>query len=154
MSPTPALVLIGPMGSGKTRVGKRVAKLLDTGFIDTDRVIAGEHGPITAIFDEHGEPYFRELERAAVAAALESDGVVSLGGGAVLDPQTQELLARCPVVFLTVSAEAVEPRLSGGTRPLVRGGIADWEPTRPLRTSDMGKSARRERSHSWLTPSA
>jgi shikimate kinase len=127
MTPTPALVLIGPMGSGKSRVGKRVAKLLGTGFIDTDRAIVAEHGPITAIFDEHGEPYFRELERAAVATALESDGVVSLGGGAVLDPQTQERLAACPVAFLTVSAEAVEPRLGGGTRPLVRGGIADWE---------------------------
>jgi shikimate kinase len=127
MSPSPAVVLIGPMGAGKSRVGRRVAKLLETEFIDTDRVIAGEHGPITAIFDEHGEPYFRELERAVVATALASDGVVSLGGGAVLDPSTQELLAGCRVVFLTVSPEAVEPRLSGGTRPLVRGGLADWE---------------------------
>jgi shikimate kinase len=127
MSPGPAVVLIGPMGSGKSRVGRRVAKLLGAGFIDTDRVIAGEHGPITAIFDEHGEPYFRELERAAVAEALLSDAVVSLGGGAVLDPTTQELLAGCRVAFLTVTPEAVEPRISGGSRPLVRGGIADWE---------------------------
>ena len=115
------------MGSGKSRVGRRVAKLLGTGFVDTDRLIATEHGPITEIFDRHGETYFRELERAVVAAALESDGVVSLGGGAVLDPQTRKLLADCPVAFLTVSAEAVEPRISGGTRPLVRGGIADWK---------------------------
>jgi shikimate kinase len=127
MSPTPALVLIGPMGSGKSRVGRRVAKLLGTGFVDTDSIIVTEHGPIAAIFDEHGEAYFRELERAAVAGALESDGVVSLGGGAVLDPHTQELLAGCRVVFLTVSAEAVEARIGGGTRPLVRGGVAEWE---------------------------
>jgi len=123
----PSLVLIGPMGAGKTRVGRRVAKLLGTDFIDTDRVVVAEHGPIETIFDEHGEPYFRQLERDAVARALDSDGVVSLGGGAVLDPQTRERLADCRVVFLTVTAEAVEPRLSGGTRPLVRGGVADWE---------------------------
>ena len=127
MSPAPAVVLIGPMGAGKTRVGKRVAKLLGTAFIDTDRTIVAEHGPIADIFDVHGEPHFRALERDAVASALEQDAVVSLGGGAVLDPATRERLADCRVAFLTVSAEAVESRLVGGTRPLVRGGIADWE---------------------------
>ena len=127
MSPTPAVVLIGPMGAGKSRVGKRVAKNLDTGFIDTDSLIVASNGPIAGIFDEHGERYFRELERAVVADALDSDAVVSLGGGAVLDPSTRELLAKCRVAFLTVTAEAVEPRLAGGSRPLVRGGLADWE---------------------------
>ena len=62
-----------------------------------------------------------------MARALDSEGVVSLGGGAVLDPQTRERLSGCRVAFLTVTAEAVEPRLAGGSRPLVRGGIADWE---------------------------
>ena len=78
---TPPVVLIGPMGAGKTRVGKRVARLLDVGFTDTDKVIVAEHGPIADLFAEHGEPYFRRLERAAVVAALETDHVVSLGGG-------------------------------------------------------------------------
>ena len=123
---SPRVVLIGPMGAGKTKVGKRVARLLEVPFTDTDKVIVAEHGPIAAIFDEHGEPYFRRLERAAVAAALEGDGVVSLGGGAVLDPDTRADLARQRVVFLTVSARAVEGRLGSGKRPLVRNGIADW----------------------------
>jgi shikimate kinase len=127
MTSRPVAVLIGPMGAGKTRVGKRVAKLLGTGFVDTDKAIVAAHGPITGIFDEHGEQYFRALEPDAVAAALETDGVVSLGGGAVLDPETQRRLADRRVVFLTVSADAVEARLSGGTRPLARGGVADWE---------------------------
>lgn len=127
MTSGPVVVLIGPMGAGKTRVGKRVAKLLDTGFVDTDKAIVAAHGPIAAIFDEHGEAHFRALEREAVAAALETDGVVSLGGGAVLDPETQHRLGGRRIVFLTVSPEAVASRLVGGTRPLVRGGVDDWQ---------------------------
>lgn len=124
----PRLVLIGPMGAGKSRVGKRVARLLGARFVDTDRLVVAAHGPIAEIFDRHGEPHFRTLEREAVADALASDGVVALGGGAVLDPATRERLAGLPVVLLTVSAEAVEARLAGGKRPLVRdGGLAAWE---------------------------
>jgi shikimate kinase len=120
------LVLIGPMGSGKTRIGKRIAKLLGVGFTDTDALVVAEHGPIAEIFAEHGEPYFRRLERAAVARALSGDGVVSLGGGAVLDPDTQSDLAAERVALLTVSAEAVAPRLANEKRPLVRNGLEDW----------------------------
>lgn len=123
----PRAVFIGPMGSGKTKVGKRVAKALGLGFVDSDKVIVAEHGPIADIFDAHGEPHFRALERAAVHAALQTDGIVSLGGGAVLDPATQAELAELPVVYLTISAEAVESRLDNGKRPLVRDGIASWQ---------------------------
>jgi shikimate kinase len=123
----PPVVLIGPMGAGKTRVGKRVAILLDTGFTDTDKVIVAEHGPIADLFAEHGEPYFRGLERAAVEAALATDHVVSLGGGAVLDPATQKDLLGQRVAFLTVSARAVEGRLGEGKRPLIRDGVNDWQ---------------------------
>jgi shikimate kinase len=123
----PPVVLIGPMGAGKTRLGKRVARILGTGFQDTDKLIAAEHGPIPAIFDEHGEPHFRALEREAVARALASDDVVALGGGAILAPETQALLADHRVVLVTVTAEAVAPRIGDGRRPLVRGGISDWE---------------------------
>jgi shikimate kinase len=121
-----SLVLIGPMGSGKSRIGKRIAKLLGVPFVDTDKVIVAEHGPIAAIFDEHGEPHFRALERAAVATALGGDGVVSLGGGAVLDRSTQDDLAHHRVALFIVSEEAVAPRLANERRPLVRNGIADW----------------------------
>lgn len=127
MSGRPPVVLVGPMGAGKTRVGKRVARLLEVGFTDTDRLIVAEHGPIAAIFAERGEPYFRELERDAVVRALSDDGVVSLGGGAVLDPATRADLAGERVVFLTVSARAVEGRLGDGKRPLIRNGVSDWQ---------------------------
>jgi shikimate kinase len=122
----PSIVFIGPMGAGKTRVGKRVARILSTGFTDTDKLIVAEHGSIGSIFAEHGEPHFRELERAAVVRALDGWGVVSLGGGAVLDADTRSDLSGHRVVLLTVSPEAVAPRL-GDKRPLVKNGLADWE---------------------------
>ncbi|MBO0979065.1 shikimate kinase [Microbacterium sp. SD291] len=115
------LVLVGPMAAGKTSVGRRVARRLGVGFIDTDRRVAAEHGPIPEIFAEHGEEHFRALERAAVAAALQEGGVVSLGGGAVTDAGTRALLRAHPVVFLTVTDEAVAERITGGGRPLLEG---------------------------------
>ncbi|WP_367651723.1 shikimate kinase [Curtobacterium sp. MCPF17_052] len=77
----PPLVVIGPMGAGKSSVGRRVAKALGVPFTDTDRVIAREHGPIPKLFAERGEPAFRELEAAAVRRAVQIGGVVSVGGG-------------------------------------------------------------------------
>jgi len=128
----PAVVLIGPMMSGKTRIGKRVARRLGLPFVDTDARVVAEHGAVEAIFAAHGEPRFRELERSAVARALTEHAVVSLGGGAVLDPSTQELLAGLPVVLLMVDAEAVGGRLASSRRarakrPLLAAeGIAAW----------------------------
>jgi len=124
---TPDVVFIGPMGAGKTRLGRRVARRLDVAFTDTDKVIVAAHGPIAAIFDEHGEAHFRALERAAVHEALQGAGVVSLGGGAVLDPETRAELGALPVVYLSVTADAVASRLADGKRPLVRGGVDDWQ---------------------------
>jgi shikimate kinase len=114
------VVLIGPPASGKSRVGRRLARRLKLPWIDTDRAIVAEHGSIPAIFAEHGEAHFRELERQAVVAALTQDAVVSLGGGAVLDLDTRSDLAALPVVLLTISDEAVEERLGkkAGSRPL------------------------------------
>ncbi len=123
----PRVVLVGPMGAGKTRVGKRVARLLEVGFTDTDKTIVAEYGPIADLFADRGEPYFRELERAAVVTALGSDGVVSLGGGAVMDRETLADLEGHRVVFLTVTARAVEGRLGDGRRPLIRDGVSDWQ---------------------------
>ena len=115
------LVLVGPMAAGKTSVGRKVARLLDVPFTDTDKRVAAAHGPIPAIFAEHGESRFRDLEREAVAVAIAEGGVVSLGGGAVIDAGTRALLHRHPVVFLTVSADAVERRIGGAGRPLLAG---------------------------------
>lgn len=123
------LVLVGPMAAGKTSVGRRVARRLGVPFIDTDKRIVAEHGPIPEIFATRGEDSFRELERDAVVKALEDGGVVSLGGGAVTDEKTRRLLHTQPVVFLTVSEDAVADRLRGGNRPLLAGDdpVEKWK---------------------------
>ena len=64
-----AIVLIGPMGAGKTSVGRRVARALEVPFADTDKIVARDHGPIPDLFERHGEEHFRALERDAVAEA-------------------------------------------------------------------------------------
>jgi shikimate kinase len=114
-----SLVLIGPPAAGKSRIGKRVARILSLPFIDTDKLIVEAHGPIPDIFATLGEPHFRTLERAEVVRALGVDAVVSFGGGAMLDPDTQHDLASHPVVLLTVQPHAVISRLGGNKRPLV-----------------------------------
>lgn len=120
------LVLIGPMAAGKSTLGRKAARILDAPFIDTDRVIAEEHGPIAGLFDTFGEAHFRMLERDAVGQALRQPAVISLGGGAVLNPDTRAELADVPVVFLTVSPDVAAHRLRGSVRPLARGGIDGW----------------------------
>lgn len=123
----PIVVLVGPMGSGKSRIGLELADRWNAPLIDTDQRIAEAHGPIPGIFAELGEVRFREFERAAVREALTERAVVSLGGGAVLDADTRADLAKLPVVHLSVSAEAVSKRLVGGGRPLLeQGGIDRW----------------------------
>jgi shikimate kinase len=114
------VVLIGAPGAGKSRTGRRVARLIGAPVIDTDKTIVAEHGDIPSIFAEHGEAHFRALERAAVARALREPAVVTLGGGAVIDPDTQADLAGYPVVQLTMSHEAARTRIGGSKRPLAR----------------------------------
>jgi len=124
---TRPIVLVGPMGAGKTSIGKKLSRRLGVPFVDSDRLIVRRHGPIADLFDRHGEAHFRSLEHEAVVEALAGDGVVSLGGGAVLDERTRASLSGLPVVLLTVTAEAVESRLAGSARPLLqRGGIGAW----------------------------
>jgi shikimate kinase len=122
--PSEALVLIGPMGAGKTSVGKRVARTLDVAFFDTDAAVAREHGPIDQLFAQHGEAHFRGLERAAVVEGLGTGGVVSLGGGAVVDRDTRADLAHHRVVLLTVAPRVVALRVRGSSRPLLAGDDA------------------------------
>ncbi|MFF5257532.1 shikimate kinase [Actinomadura viridis] len=118
----PKAVLIGPPGSGKTTIGTALAERLGLPLRDTDadtEAVAGK--PIGEIFIDDGEERFRELERAAVRAALaEHEGVLALGGGAVLAPETQELLAGHTVVYLRVGlAEAVKRVGLASARPLL-----------------------------------
>ena len=126
MSDGARVVLIGAPGAGKTRTGKRLARLLDVPFIDTDRRIVAAHGPIADLFEKHGEPHFRAIEKDVVATALAENAVVTLGGGAVLDVDTQARLEGHRVVQLAVSPQAVEARIAGGKRPLVKDGIGAW----------------------------
>lgn len=125
---TGAIVLIGPMGAGKTSVGRRVARALGRPFSDTDKIVVRDHGPIADLFSTHGEQHFRALERGAVLEALRGEGVVALGGGAVLDAATRAELADHRVVLLTVQPHVVASRIGGGARPLLAGEdpVARW----------------------------
>ncbi|HEY9499036.1 MAG TPA: shikimate kinase [Terrimesophilobacter sp.] len=126
-STEPLLVVIGPPGAGKSRLGKQVARLLRAPFVDTDRRIVAKHGPIATIFSEHGEEWFRKVERLEVAKALGERAVVSLGGGAILSPQTQDDLVGKRVALVTVSPEAVHSRIAHSTRPLLKDGLEAWQ---------------------------
>ena len=122
------LVFIGPMASGKSRLGKRVARLLEVPFVDTDKRIAAKYGPIAEIFDREGEDYFRVVEREEVQQALLEQAVVAVGGGAVLNSETQTQLAGLTVVRLAVSAEAVGRRIRNDSkRPLLAGDTSAWQ---------------------------
>lgn len=132
----PPVVIIGPMGAGKSSVGKRVARALGVPFTDTDRVVVRTHGPIPAIFAERGEAAFRALEAEAVRQALATGGVVAVGGGAVTHPDTRAALVGARIVLLTVSPEAVAERIAGSDRPLLAaGGLEAWQTIADQRAS-------------------
>ncbi len=122
----PRLVLVGTMGSGKTSVGQRLAHAWGVGFRDTDHDIETSEGrQVSEIFVDSGEAVFRELERAAVIAALSShDGVLALGGGAVLDGSARAALVGHRVVFLRVGLSDAAKRVGlGVSRPLLMGNV-------------------------------
>ena len=150
----PHLVVIGPPGAGKSRVGKQVARLLRVPFVDTDRRIVAQHGPIATIFAERGEEWFRAVERVEVERALTEAAVVSLGGGAILNQQTQDDLAAARVALITVSPEAVESRIAGAIRPLLTGGVESWMALVASRRELYEKLATRSFDSSHRTASA
>ena len=122
----PAVVLVGPMGAGKSTVGALLASRLGVTLRDTDEDIAAAAGKsVQDIFVDEGEAHFRAVEAEAVTAALaEHDGVVSLGGGSVLAEQTQILLKEHTVVYLRVGvADAVKRVGLGSGRPLLLGNV-------------------------------
>ena len=123
---SPIAVLIGPPAAGKSRLGRRVATRLGVEFVDTDKRVVAQHGPIPEIFASEGEAQFRVWEREAVVDALVSPGIVALGGGAVLNPDTQRELEDLFVILVTATPEAIAPRLVAGKRPLLAGGIDAW----------------------------
>jgi len=123
---SPRVVLVGPMGAGKTTVAGILAETWSVAVRDTDQdVEAAEGRAISDIFVDSGEAEFRRLEREAVAAALAGhDGVLALGGGAVLDAETRALLAGHRVVFLRVGISDAAQRVGlGVARPLLLGNV-------------------------------
>ncbi len=120
------IVLVGPMGVGKTTIGKKLARALGKTFVDTDSLVTAEHGEIAEIFSKQGEPAFRSLETQALRKALESDSVVATGGGVVLSAENQSLLRQHWVVYLSTDGKHMASRLSHGNRPLLKNGLDDW----------------------------
>lgn len=119
----PKAVLVGMPGSGKSTIGRRLAKALNVTLLDTDAKIVETTGRSIADIFVDGEGEFRRIEADVVRAALaEHDGVVSLGGGAITTPEVRDALAGHTVVYLEISAAEGIRRTSGGTaRPLLAG---------------------------------
>jgi shikimate kinase len=122
----PRVVLVGPMGAGKTTVAGLLAERWGSTVRDTDHDVAASAGKtISEIFVDDGEQHFRRLERAAVVEALAGHtGVLALGGGAVLDPDTRTDLRGHRVVFLRVGLTDAAKRVGLGVgRPLLLGNV-------------------------------
>ena len=127
------VVLIGAPGSGKSTVGAALAKVLALDFIDTDQLIEEREGKaITDIFVVDGEPHFRAVELETLKHVLTlNDVVISLGGGAPISDQAQQLInsSESTVVFLDVSLATAAPRVGfNRDRPLLLGNPrAQWQ---------------------------
>ncbi|KMS74928.1 shikimate kinase [Streptomyces viridochromogenes] len=122
MSAAPMVVLVGPMGVGKSTVGQLLAERLGVVYRDTDDDIVAEQGrSIAEIFVDEGESAFRAIEKQAVRRALaEHDGVLALGGGAILDEDTRALLAGQRVAYLSMDVEEAVKRTGlNAARPLL-----------------------------------
>jgi len=120
----PKAVLIGMPGSGKSTIGRRLAKAMRVPLLDTDIAIVEKTGrTIADIFTEDGEAGFRAIEEEVVRDALAThDGIVSLGGGAVTSPGVRDALAGHTVVYLEISAaEGIRRTSHGNARPLLAG---------------------------------
>ncbi len=118
------------MGAGKTTVGRLLAPMLGWRFLDTDEILVKRHNAsIASIFEEHGEPRFREWEAAVVASALqENEVVIALGGGAVEHAGTRALLAGTPetlTVFLEAPLAVAIARCTAESGAAARPVLAD-----------------------------
>ena len=122
----PRAIIIGVPGAGKTSVGRRVAERLGVEFRDSDAAIEKRAGkPVSDIFLSDGETKFRRLEREVIAESLQDvDGVLSVGGGAILDPDTREAFSHHTVVWLEVDLGTATQRVGmNSARPLLMGNV-------------------------------
>lgn len=139
LEPVPAaqsrIVLTGPPAAGKSTIGRLLADRLDLPLIDTDANIVDKYGVIGEIFVERGEDHFRRIEREVVRRALrrllDRPGIVSLGGGAILNPGTRAQLGHpaIKVVHIDIDVDTVMTRLNSPHRPLLRGAgtpVENW----------------------------
>ena len=130
--PDRPIVMVGPMAVGKSVIGAELARRLGLEFVDTDQRIVARHGSIGRIFSARGEHHFRQLEARAVADVLDAPQtkvvVLSLGGGAVLDTGTQQLMARATVVYLRATLDIIKERIirSSGRPLLASDPLAAW----------------------------
>jgi shikimate kinase len=119
------IFLIGPMGSGKTAVGKHLARAISAPFDDSDAEVERRTGvDIAYIFEKEGEAGFREREREAIAILTQVEPIVlATGGGAVLHPENRRCLASrgCVVYLETSVAQQVSRVRQGKHRPLLTG---------------------------------
>ena len=126
MAKSASIFLIGPMGAGKTTVGRRLAAARGMDFADSDQEVEARTGVnIAFIFEKEGEAGFRRRERQAIADLTQRAALVlATGGGAVLDPENRQCLAaRGFVVYLHASIEQQLARTERtDTRPLLQGG--------------------------------
>ncbi|MES1926350.1 shikimate kinase AroK [Salinisphaera sp. T31B1] len=125
MAANPNIYLVGPMGAGKTTIGRRIAEIKGMSFVDSDHEVERRTGvDISFIFDMEGEEGFRKREREMIAELSEQPNtVMATGGGAILDADTRDLLsARGVVVYLETSLEQQLARTrKANNRPILEG---------------------------------
>ncbi len=119
------IVIIGFMGSGKTRVGKRLAQDLDLPFVDVDRMIIKKMGmSIKELFEKFGEPFYRAMETVIIKELVEDteQRIISLGSGLPMQEQNQKYIKKLgTVVYLKGSLATLTKRLDGSSNPLIEG---------------------------------
>ncbi len=123
------MAIVGYMGSGKSTVGRTVARELGWELVDLDQAVADTATlSIPEIFEFSGEPHFRDLERQELLRALDSSShsVVSCGGGVVIDPRNRVRLTQVPTVFLWEDTDVLYRRTRGSGRPLRGSSYEDF----------------------------